>query len=103
MLHSSRGQKQVAEKAGWSTSSPTDSQAGPAAVSAEGALDLTDWEFEVLWLVAAGQSNREMAKNLFISSKTASVHVSNILSKLSVPSRGAAAAVAHRLRIIDLG
>ncbi|NNH81582.1 AAA family ATPase [Rhizobium laguerreae] len=66
-------------------------------------LGLTDREFEVLRLVAAGQSNREIAKNLFISSKTASVHVSNILSKLSVPSRGAAAAVAHRLRIIDLG
>ncbi|MBY3065358.1 response regulator transcription factor [Rhizobium laguerreae] len=66
-------------------------------------LGLTDREFEVLRLVAAGHSNREIAKNLFISSKTASVHVSNILSKLSVSSRGAAAAVAHRLRIIDLG
>ncbi|WP_429819034.1 helix-turn-helix transcriptional regulator [Ensifer sp. B1-9] len=66
-------------------------------------LGLTDREFEVLRLVAAGQSNREIAKTLFISAKTASVHVSNILAKLSVPSRGAAAAVAHRLRIIDLG
>ncbi|MCZ7935893.1 AAA family ATPase [Agrobacterium leguminum] len=64
-------------------------------------LGLTDREFEVLRLVAAGQSNREIANNLLISSKTASVHVSNILSKLSVPSRGAAAAMAHRLRIVD--
>lgn len=64
---------------------------------------LTDREFEVLRLIANGQSNREIAKNLFISPKTASVHVSNILSKLSVPNRGAAAAIAHRLRIIDLG
>ncbi|MBB3647597.1 ATP/maltotriose-dependent transcriptional regulator MalT [Rhizobium sp. BK619] len=64
-------------------------------------LGLTDREFEVLRLVAAGQSNREIADNLFISSKTASVHVSNILSKLAVPSRGAAAAMAHRLRIVD--
>ncbi|MBY5761758.1 AAA family ATPase [Rhizobium leguminosarum] len=64
-------------------------------------LGLTDREFEVLRLLAAGQSNREIAVNLFISSKTASVHVSNILSKLSVPSRGAAAAMAHRLRIVD--
>lgn len=55
----------------------------------------------MLRLLAAGQSNREIADNLFISSKTASVHVSNILSKLSVPSRGAAAAMAHRLRIVD--
>ncbi|TBZ53432.1 helix-turn-helix transcriptional regulator [Rhizobium leguminosarum] len=64
-------------------------------------LGLTDREFEVLRLLAAGQSNREIAVNLFISSKTASVHVSNILSKLAVPSRGAAAAMAHRLRIVD--
>jgi DNA-binding CsgD family transcriptional regulator len=63
-------------------------------------LGLTDREFEVLRLVAAGLSNREIANNLLISSKTASVHVSNILSKLSVPSRGAAAAMAHRLRIV---
>nr|WP_280176709.1 LuxR C-terminal-related transcriptional regulator [Rhizobium hidalgonense] len=55
----------------------------------------------MLRLVAAGQSNREIADNLFISSKTASVHVSNILSKLAVPSRGAAAAMAHRLRMVD--
>ncbi|ULJ76265.1 helix-turn-helix transcriptional regulator [Rhizobium gallicum] len=66
-------------------------------------LGLTDRELEVLRLVAAGQSNREIANNLFISSKTASVHVSNILSKLSVPSRGAAAAMAHRLRIVGPG
>nr|WP_298098218.1 AAA family ATPase [uncultured Shinella sp.] len=64
-------------------------------------LGLTDREFEVLRLIAAGRSNREIADNLFISSKTASVHVSNILSKLSVSSRGAAAAVAYRLRIGD--
>ncbi|MBB4480672.1 helix-turn-helix transcriptional regulator [Rhizobium etli] len=63
---------------------------------------LTDRELEVLRLIADGQSNRDIARNLFISSKTASVHVSNILSKLSVPSRGAAAAIAHRLRIVEL-
>jgi ATP/maltotriose-dependent transcriptional regulator MalT len=64
-------------------------------------LGLTDREFEVLLLVAAGKSNRQIANNLFISSKTASVHVSNILSKLSVPNRGAAAAIAYRLRLLD--
>ncbi|RFB88384.1 LuxR family transcriptional regulator [Rhizobium leguminosarum bv. trifolii] len=64
-------------------------------------LGLTDREFEVLRLVAAGQSNRQIADSLFISAKTASVHVSNILSKLAVPSRGAAAAMAHRLRMVD--
>jgi DNA-binding CsgD family transcriptional regulator/tetratricopeptide (TPR) repeat protein len=64
-------------------------------------LGLTAREFEVLRLVAAGRSNREIAAELFISAKTASVHVSNILGKLGVASRGEAAATAHRLRIFD--
>jgi ATP/maltotriose-dependent transcriptional regulator MalT len=59
-------------------------------------MSLTPREFEVLTLVAAGQSNRQIAHALFITEKTASVHVSNILAKLSVASRGEAAAVAHR-------
>ncbi|WP_289851522.1 ATP-binding protein [Actinoallomurus purpureus] len=62
-------------------------------------LGLTPREQEVLRLLAAGRSNREIAEELFISAKTASVHVSNILAKLGVPSRGAAAATAHRLRL----
>ncbi|MBO3747910.1 response regulator transcription factor [Streptosporangiaceae bacterium NEAU-GS5] len=56
---------------------------------------LTSREREVLALVAEGMSNREIAERLFISQKTASVHVSNILAKLGVTSRGQAAAVAH--------
>jgi ATP/maltotriose-dependent transcriptional regulator MalT len=64
-------------------------------------LGLTAREFEVLRLVAAGRSNREIAGELFISAKTASVHVSNILAKLGVTSRGEAAAAAHRLRLFD--
>jgi DNA-binding NarL/FixJ family response regulator len=56
---------------------------------------------EVLRLVAAWRSNREIAGELFISAKTASVHVSNILSKLGATSRGEAAAAAHRLRLFD--
>ncbi|MFE1784743.1 AAA family ATPase [Streptomyces sp. NPDC059506] len=62
-------------------------------------LGLTRREREVLRLVAAGRSNRAIAEALFISPKTASVHVSNILAKLEVSSRGEAAAVAHRLRL----
>jgi DNA-binding CsgD family transcriptional regulator len=62
---------------------------------------LTARELEVLRLVAAGRSNREIAAELFISSKTASVHVSNILGKLGAASRGEAAATAHRLHILD--
>ena len=57
---------------------------------------LTSREREVLRLIAAGRSNREIASVLFIAPKTASVHVSNILGKLGVASRTEAAAVAHR-------
>jgi DNA-binding CsgD family transcriptional regulator len=64
-------------------------------------LGLTAREFEVLRLVTAGRSNPEIAAELFISAKTASVHVSNILGKLGVSSRGEAAAAAHRLRLFD--
>jgi DNA-binding NarL/FixJ family response regulator len=60
-------------------------------------LGLTAREREVLILLAAGRSNPQIAEELFISRKTASVHVSNIISKLDVSSRGEAAALAHRL------
>jgi DNA-binding CsgD family transcriptional regulator/tetratricopeptide (TPR) repeat protein len=58
---------------------------------------LTPRELEVLRLVAAGRSNGQIAEALFISRKTASVHVSNILAKLGVHTRTEAAAAAHRL------
>jgi len=64
-------------------------------------LGLTAREFEVLRLVADGRSNPEIAARLFISAKTASVHVSNILAKVGVASRGEAAAEAHRLRLFE--
>ncbi|TDD64329.1 response regulator transcription factor [Jiangella aurantiaca] len=64
---------------------------------------LTDREREVLRLVAAGRSNRQIGEELFISTKTASVHVSNILAKLGVSGRGEAAALAHREGLLDDG
>jgi DNA-binding NarL/FixJ family response regulator len=64
-------------------------------------LGLTARELEVLRLVAEGHSNGEIAERLFISRKTASVHVSNILAKLGVNTRVQAAAVAHRRGIAD--
>ena len=64
---------------------------------------LTARELEVLRLVAAGRSNQQIAGELFISPKTASVHVSNILGKLGVTSRVEAAATAHRLDLLDPG
>jgi DNA-binding CsgD family transcriptional regulator len=57
---------------------------------------LTAREREVLRLLAAGRSNREIGAELFIAPKTASVHVSNILGKLGAASRTEAAAIAHR-------
>jgi len=57
---------------------------------------LTDREFQVLRLVAEGRSNPEIAHTLFISKKTARNHVTNILTKLRVDSRTAAATVAIR-------
>lgn len=62
---------------------------------------LTDRETEVLRLVAAGRSNKQIAEALFVSAKTVSVHVSNILAKFGVGSRGEAAATAHRLHLFD--
>jgi DNA-binding CsgD family transcriptional regulator len=59
---------------------------------------LTEREREVLELVAQGRSNSQIGSELFITRKTASVHVSNILAKLGVASRGEAAALLHRGR-----
>jgi DNA-binding CsgD family transcriptional regulator/tetratricopeptide (TPR) repeat protein len=66
-------------------------------------LGLTAREREVLGLVALGRTNRQIADELFITENTAGVHVSNILGKLGVPSRGEAAAVAYRLGLVDAG
>ena len=62
-------------------------------------LELTPRETEVLALLGDGLTNREIGGELYISDKTASVHVSRILSKLAVPNRAAAAAAAQRLGI----
>jgi DNA-binding NarL/FixJ family response regulator len=64
-------------------------------------LGLTEREAEVIRHVAAGRSNQQIADALFITRKTASVHVSNILGKLGVSNRVEAAAVAQRLGLRD--
>jgi DNA-binding NarL/FixJ family response regulator len=63
---------------------------------AEAAFGLTPRELQVLALLAGGATNREIGAQLYMAEKTASVHVSRILSKLDVRSRTEAAAVAHR-------
>ena len=62
---------------------------------------LTARELEVIQLVAAGRTNRQIAEELFISEGTSGAHVSNILGKLGVQGRTEAAAVAHRLGLLD--
>jgi DNA-binding CsgD family transcriptional regulator len=69
---------------------------GPGSGGMSPLAALTDREREVLSLLAKGMSNREIAAALFITPKTASVHVSNILGKLGAASRTEAAAIAYR-------
>ena len=69
---------------------------GNGAAGASPLAALTDREREVLSLIAKGMSNREIGTELFITPKTASVHVSNILAKLGAASRTEAAAIAYR-------
>jgi DNA-binding CsgD family transcriptional regulator len=72
--------------------------------SASGAESvLTGREREVLALVAEGMTNREIGRRLFISEKTASVHLSNLMAKLNVSSRTEAVTVAHRRGVLDVG
>ena len=78
----------------------TPAQPAPAPAQAH-PHGLTDREVAVLRLLAAGHTNREIGQQLFISPKTASVHVTNILRKLAVRDRVQAAAVAVRLGLVN--
>ncbi len=70
----------------------------PVTATSEGPLSrLTPREREVLDLLATGATNKAIAGTLFISEKTVSVHVSNLMAKLGVANRGAAAALARDL------
>ncbi|MFC6082910.1 helix-turn-helix transcriptional regulator [Sphaerisporangium aureirubrum] len=76
---------------------PAEPPAGPSAADPLERFALTDREREVIVLLADGRSNSQIATSLFISPKTVSVHVSNILAKLGVTGRVEAAAMVHRL------
>jgi DNA-binding NarL/FixJ family response regulator len=83
------GQALAAAEAEWST------------VSTPQPGGLSDREAEVLRLVAAGETNREIASDLFLSEKTVERHLSNIFGKLGVSSRSAATAWAFRQGVAD--
>jgi DNA-binding NarL/FixJ family response regulator len=55
----------------------------------------------VLRLIAAGDSNRQIAERLFITEGTAGTHVSNIIGKLGARGRTETAAIAHRLSLVE--
>jgi DNA-binding NarL/FixJ family response regulator/tetratricopeptide (TPR) repeat protein len=71
-------------------------QRQPAADRSTGSKSLTGRELEVLRLLEQGRTNRQAAKELYISEKTVSVHVSNILAKLGASGRAEAGAIARR-------
>jgi DNA-binding NarL/FixJ family response regulator len=87
----------LAKRARISLAEPVEVRHRP--VEAADPFGLTRREHQVLDLLCEGWTNRQIAHELFISEKTASVHVSNILMKLQVANRGEAAAVAHRLSL----
>jgi DNA-binding CsgD family transcriptional regulator/tetratricopeptide (TPR) repeat protein len=82
---------------------PPGSSGSIASESETNPFGLTAREREVLRLLAAGLTNREISQALFISQHTAGVHVSHILGKLGVPNRVMAAAVAERMGLADGG
>jgi DNA-binding CsgD family transcriptional regulator/tetratricopeptide (TPR) repeat protein len=73
----------------------------PASTSHVADHGLTPREEQVLRHLMEGRTNRQIARALFITEKTASVHVSNIMSKLGAANRSEAAAIAHRLRLLE--
>ncbi len=79
--------------------SGSDSGSASGVGEEEDPFGLTSRERQVLALLAEGATNRQIGAALFMAEKTASVHVSRILSKLGVRSRTQAAAVAHRLHL----
>jgi DNA-binding CsgD family transcriptional regulator len=75
--------------------------AGTTSRGAGGGAVLTPRERDVMRLVAQGLTNRQIGERLYISEKTASVHVSNVLAKLDASGRAEAVAVATRRGLLD--
>jgi ATP/maltotriose-dependent transcriptional regulator MalT len=95
VVRRSRLESRVGAGAGVGSGTPSGAGAPDGSAAA-----LTPREVEVLGLLARGSSNRQIGKALFISEKTASVHVSNIIGKLGAASRTEAVAVARRSGVL---
>jgi DNA-binding NarL/FixJ family response regulator len=74
---------------------------GASPVGRGSPFKLTPREQDVIERITLGRTNREIAAELFISEKTASVHVSNIKSKLGANGRAEIAAIAVRLGLVS--
>jgi DNA-binding CsgD family transcriptional regulator/tetratricopeptide (TPR) repeat protein len=93
--------ERLAQRARIDLTPPTATVNKAATASAATQHGLTSREQEVLQNLVEGRTNRQIARTLLISEKTASVHVSNIMSKLGATNRSEAAAIAHRLRLLE--
>ena len=95
-------QQRDGEPINWLYVLPHDTRQAHAesATPARGNSILTRREVEVLRLVARGWTDRDIAERLYLSRRTVSNHVSNILGKLNVPSRRAAVVTAVRLGVL---
>jgi DNA-binding CsgD family transcriptional regulator/tetratricopeptide (TPR) repeat protein len=93
----------LAERARVDLSGPAAAGSGPEAATARDPdrHGLTDRELSVLRLLARGRTNAQIGAELYMSPKTASVHVSSIFRKLGVSGRAQAAAVAERAGLLD--
>jgi DNA-binding NarL/FixJ family response regulator len=80
-----------------------DAPGAPAAARTRAPYDLTGRELAVLRLLVAGRTNAQIGAGLYISPKTAGVHVSNILRKLGVSGRVQAATLAERAGLLNSG
>jgi DNA-binding CsgD family transcriptional regulator/tetratricopeptide (TPR) repeat protein len=93
--------ERLAQRARIDLTPPTATVNKATTPSAATRLGLTPREQEVLQHLVEGQTNRQIARALFITEKTASVHVSNIMSKLGATNRSEAAAIVHRLHLLE--
>jgi DNA-binding NarL/FixJ family response regulator len=90
--------------AGTGTEAAGTSPAAPATAEQQKLLDsLTSREREVLIQIAAGRSNAEIAREMFLAEATVKTHISNLLAKLGVSGRAEAVSVAHQRGLIGAG